>query len=118
MGEDLRDRCGSPRHASNSPEVLVPHRNAPLTKTGRLRLARCGVDEEWSLRRAEHSFRASVTTAKRWADRYRLQNWAHAVAAISTVDKRSHPYRPQTDGKVCEDRTRRCIGFGLIPAKV
>ncbi|SFO23875.1 hypothetical protein SAMN05216207_103861, partial [Pseudonocardia ammonioxydans] len=28
------------------------HRNAPLTPTGRLRLARCVVDDGWDLRRA------------------------------------------------------------------
>ncbi|RAG81772.1 IS481 family transposase, partial [Streptacidiphilus pinicola] len=29
----------------------MPHRNAPLTETGRLRLARCVVDDGWPLRR-------------------------------------------------------------------
>lgn len=29
----------------------MPHRNAPLTETGRLRLARCVVDDGWTLRR-------------------------------------------------------------------
>ncbi|MFE1855849.1 IS481 family transposase, partial [Streptomyces sp. NPDC059489] len=28
-------------------EALVSHRNAPLTPTGRLRLARCVVDDGW-----------------------------------------------------------------------
>jgi hypothetical protein len=31
-------------------EVLVVHRIAPLPETGRLRLARCIVAEEWPLR--------------------------------------------------------------------
>ncbi|MFE7134653.1 IS481 family transposase, partial [Streptomyces sp. NPDC057638] len=30
----------------------MSHRNAPLTETGRLRLARCVVDEGWPLRPA------------------------------------------------------------------
>jgi transposase InsO family protein len=30
----------------------------------------------------------------------------------------SHPYHPQTCGKVCEDLARRCTGAGLTPAKV
>ncbi|MFJ2610577.1 IS481 family transposase, partial [Streptomyces sp. NPDC087425] len=49
----------------------MPHRNAPLTETGRLRLARCVVEDDWPLRRAAERFQVSPTTAKRWADRYR-----------------------------------------------
>jgi transposase InsO family protein len=49
----------------------VTHANAPLTPTGRLRLARCIVDDGWPLRRAAERFQVSVTTACRWADRYR-----------------------------------------------
>ena len=52
-------------------EALVLHRNAPLSETGRLRLARCVVDDRWPLRRAAERFQVSVGTAKRWADRYR-----------------------------------------------
>jgi transposase InsO family protein len=49
----------------------MPHRNAPLTETGRLRLARCVVDDGWPLRRAAERFQVSPTTAQRWASRYR-----------------------------------------------
>lgn len=41
------------------------HRNAPLSETGRLRLARCIVDDHWPLRRAAERFQVSVTTAAR-----------------------------------------------------
>jgi transposase InsO family protein len=64
----------------------VPHRNAPLTETGRLRLARCVVDEGWPLRRAAERFQVSVSTAKRWADRYRLYGEA------GMVDRSSRPH--------------------------
>ena len=47
------------------------HRNAPLSETGRLRLARCVVDDGWPLRRAAERFQVSHTTAARWAARYR-----------------------------------------------
>lgn len=47
------------------------HRNAPLTETGRLRLARCVIDDGWPLRRAAERFQVSATTAARWAARYR-----------------------------------------------
>jgi transposase len=49
----------------------MPHRNAPLTETGRLRLARCVVDDGWPVRRAAERFQVSPTTASRWASRYR-----------------------------------------------
>jgi transposase len=52
-------------------EAHMPHRNAPLTETGRLRLARCVVDDHWPLRRAAERFQVSPTTAGRWAARYR-----------------------------------------------
>ncbi|MFE2318178.1 helix-turn-helix domain-containing protein, partial [Streptomyces sp. NPDC059441] len=54
----------------------MPHRNAPLTETGRLRLARCIVEDGWPLRRAAERFQVSPTTAQRWADRYRLSGEA------------------------------------------
>lgn len=57
-------------------EALTCHRNAPLTPTGRLRLARCIVEDGWPLRRAAERFQVSHTTAKRWADRYRQSGWA------------------------------------------
>ncbi|WP_189853321.1 helix-turn-helix domain-containing protein, partial [Streptomyces griseoloalbus] len=47
------------------------HRNAPLTETGRLCLARCVVEDGWPLRRAAERFQVSPTTAQRWAERYR-----------------------------------------------
>lgn len=50
----------------------MPHRNAPLTETGRARLARCVVEDGWPLRRAAERFNVSVTTAQRWANRYRM----------------------------------------------
>ncbi|MYR85623.1 IS481 family transposase, partial [Streptomyces sp. SID685] len=49
----------------------MSHRNAPLTPTGRPRLARCVVDDGWPLRRAAERFQVSHTTAARWANRYR-----------------------------------------------
>lgn len=65
----------------------MPHRNAPLTETGRLRLARCVVDDGWPLRRAAERFQVSHTTARRWADRYR----AHGPAGM--IDRSSRPHR-------------------------
>ena len=54
----------------------MSHANACLTPAGRLRLAQLVVDQGWSLRRAAERWNCSVTTAKRWADRYRLEGRA------------------------------------------
>jgi transposase InsO family protein len=66
-------------------EVLVPHANAILTPAGRLRLARCVVEDRWALRRAAERFGVSVTTAQRWASRYRQ------LGAAGMVDRSSRP---------------------------
>lgn len=65
----------------------MSHRNAPLSETGRLRLARCVVDGGWPLRRAAERFQVSPTTAARWAGRYRQ------VGAAGMVDRPSRPHR-------------------------
>ena len=64
----------------------MPHRNAPLTETGRLRLARCVVDDGWPLRRAAERFQVSPATAARWAGRYRQ------LGAAGMADRSSRPH--------------------------
>jgi transposase InsO family protein len=94
-------------------EVDMPHANATLTERGRLKLARCVVDDGWSLRRAAERFQVAPVTAKRWADRYR----AHGVAGM--VDRSSRPHRsPRLTPrplvrKVCHLRTKK--GLGPVP---
>ncbi len=78
----------------------MSHANAPLTPTGRLRLARCIVDDGWPLRRAADRFNVSVTTAQRWAGRYRQ----HGKAAM--VDRSS---RPMSCPRQLDRRTERRI---------
>jgi transposase InsO family protein len=78
----------------------MPHRNAPLTETGRLRLARYVVDDGWPLRRAAERFQVSVTTAQRWAGRYRLAGEA------GMADRSS---RPHTSPRRTPTRTERRI---------
>jgi transposase InsO family protein len=41
---------------------------------------------------------------------YRSFLWRDQLAAAGIVHKRTRPYRPQTNGKVCEDLDRRCTG--------
>ena len=78
----------------------MPHRNAPLTETGRLRLAMCIVEDGWPIRRAAERFQVSPTTAKRWADRYRL------LGAAGMGDRSS---RPHSSPRRTPTRTERRI---------
>jgi transposase InsO family protein len=106
-------------------ETLMPHRNAPLTETGRLRLARCVVDDGWPLRRAAERFQVAVTTARRWAGRYRQ----HGEAGMTDRSSRPHssPRRTptRTERRIIKVRTLRRWGpariayhLGLNPATV
>ncbi|MGW5365977.1 IS481 family transposase [Actinopolymorpha pittospori] len=92
----------------------MPHRNAPLSELGRLRLARCVVEEGWPLRRAAERFQVSVTTAARWASRYR-QLGAAGMADRSSRPRRSPNQTPvQLVAQVVALRTQR--GWG--PARI
>jgi transposase InsO family protein len=92
----------------------VPHRNAPLSETGRLRLARCVVDDGWPLRRAAERFQVSPTTASRWAGRYRL------LGAAGMADRSSRPHR--SPRRVPTRTERRIIKVRVIrrwgPARI
>jgi transposase InsO family protein len=96
----------------------VPHANAPLSETGRLRLARCVVEEGWPLRRAAERFQVSPNTAKRWADRYRL------VGPAGMVDRSSRPRRSPrrtpapTERKVLHLRAKRRWGPARIAGRL
>ncbi|WP_141575150.1 IS481 family transposase [Actinomadura sp. WMMA1423] len=103
----------------------MPHRNAPLTETGRLRLARCVVDGRWPLRRAAERFQVSVGTARRWAARYR------ELGEAGMADRSSRPHRSprrtptRTERRIIKVRVLRRWGpariaylLGLNPATV
>jgi hypothetical protein len=64
--------------------------NALLTPRGRLQLARCVVEQQWSLQRAAERFQVSPTTAARWAGRYREHGAAGMVDRSSRVRVRPH----------------------------
>lgn len=96
----------------------MTHRNAPLTELGRLRLARCVVDEGWPLRRAAERFQVSVTTAARWASRYRQQGPAGMVDRSSRPHRCPHQTPRRLVRKVLHLRTRRGWGPARIGPKV
>ena len=92
----------------------MSHANAQLTPAGRLRLAKLVVDKKWTLRRAAERWNCSVTTARRWADRYQLDG------AAGMVDRSS---RPRTSPRRTPSRVeRRVIGMRVTrrwgPARI
>lgn len=90
------------------------HGNAPLSELGRLRLARCVVDEHWPLRRAAQRFQVSPITAARWAGRYRQ------LGAAGMADRSSRPHR--SPGKTPARTERRIINLLVVrrwgPARI
>ena len=101
------------------------HRNAPLTETGRLRLARCVVDEQWPLRRAAERFQVSVATAKRWADRYVVEGEAGMAERSSRPHTSPRRIPARTERRIIKVRVLRQWGpariaglLGLTPSTV
>ena len=87
----------------------MSHRNAPLTELGRLRLARCVVEEGWPLRRAAERFQVSAATAARWAARYREDG------AAGMADR---PCRPHHSPRQLSRRTERRITGLRVTARL
>jgi transposase InsO family protein len=92
----------------------VSHANALLTPRGRLQLARCVVEQKWSLRRAAERFQVSPTTAARWASRYRQ------LGAAGMLDRPSRPHR--SPRRTPTRRERRIIKVRVVrrwgPARI
>jgi transposase len=92
----------------------VSHVNALLTPRGRLGLARCVVEDGWTLRRAAERFQVSPTTAARWAGRYRQ------LGPTGMVDRSSRPHR--SPRRTPQRRQRRIIGLRVTrrwgPARI
>jgi hypothetical protein len=76
----------------------IRSRRSTSTETGRLCLARCVVEDGWSLRRAAERFQVSSTTARRWADRYRR---------LGEAGRADHSSRPRTMPRRTPPRTER-----------
>jgi transposase InsO family protein len=92
----------------------VTHANAPLTELGRLRLARCVVDDGWPLRRAAERFQVSPTTAARWSTRYR------ELGEAGLADRSSRPHH--SPSRLPTRRERRIVKVRLArrwgPARI
>jgi hypothetical protein len=101
------------------------HANAPLTETGRLRLARCVVDDGWPLRRAAERYQVAVTTAARWSGRYRDQGEAGLLDRGSRPGHSPHRTPTRTERRIVKVRVLRRWGparigslLGIAPSTV
>jgi transposase InsO family protein len=96
----------------------VPHRNAPLSELGRLRLARCVVEQGWPVARAAERFQVSRPTAGRWAQRYR----DHGPAGMADRSSRPHHSPRRTPApvvrKVVHLRWKQRLGPAQIAPRV
>lgn len=96
----------------------MSHRNAPLSELGRLRLARCIVEDGWPVAQAADRFQVSRATATRWASRYR------DCGSAGMVDRSSRPHHsprrtPQPIvRRVVHLRWKQRLGPVAIAAKV
>jgi transposase InsO family protein len=103
----------------------VSHANATLTPAGRLRLARLVVDQRWSYARAAERFSVSVTTARRWAHRYRELGQGGMVDRSSRPHRCPHQLPRRTEHRIVNLRVTRRWGpariayhLGLNPSTV
>jgi transposase-like protein len=110
---------------THTTEVFVSHANASLSATGRLRLARCVVEDGWSLRRAAERFQVSVPTAQRWAARYRHQGEAGMSDRSSRPTRSPRRTPTRTERRIVKLRWLRRWGparigyhLGLHPSTV
>ena len=98
-------------HRSSSSSI---HGNAPLTPKGRLMLSIRVVDDRWQLRRAADAFNVSVTTARRWAERYRRYGKAGMIDRSSKLASCPH--------RTVRRRERRVVGLRVArrwgPARI
>jgi transposase InsO family protein len=74
------------RNRFTNQEAFVSHANATLTPITRLRLARLVVEGGWTYSAAAAMFMVAPRTAKKWAERYRLEGTA------GMADRSSRPH--------------------------
>ena len=103
----------------------MSHANATLTPAGRLRLAELVVEKRWSYARAAERFSVSITTARRWAGRYRQFGKAGMVDRSSRPHHSPNQLTQRTERRIVKLRVARRWGparigyhLGLNPSTV
>ncbi|WP_262847511.1 IS481 family transposase [Mumia quercus] len=88
----------------------MSHANAVLTPITRLRLARLVVDHDWTYAAAARMFMVAPRTAKKWADRYRLEGPAGMVDRSSRPHTSPTKTHPQIVRQIVRLRWRQRLG--------
>lgn len=103
----------------------MSHANATLTPLGRLRLARLVVDQCWPHARVAERFSVSLTTVRRWAERYREFGEAGMVDRSSRPRRSPNQLPTRTERRIVKLRVTRRWGpariayhLGLNPSTV
>src|SRR3954467_14961277 len=86
------------------------HANAALTPRARLRLARLIVERGWPIPRAAERYDVSWRTAKKWAERYRLEGPAGMVDRSSRPHRRPNRTPQPTVRKIVHLRWKQRLG--------
>jgi transposase InsO family protein len=92
----------------------VSHANATLTPITRLRLARLVVERGWTYAAAAKMFMVSPRTAKKWADRYRIEG----VAGMADRSSRPRTSPTRTDHEVVRRIVRLRWRHRLGPVQI
>ncbi len=118
---------GLPRGADYKPRTGTAMLHTVIDDHSRVAYAEIHTDETAAtatavLRRAVAWFaELGVTVERVLSDNgsaYRSHSWRDTCAELGVAPKRTRPYRPQTNGKICEDWGLVLRRAGLTPAKV
>ena len=98
----------------------MEHRNAPLTRTGRLRLVRLVVEDGFTFAAAAAAANVAASTVHCWVARWRAASEAERSTLVCLEDRSSRPHTSPTmlsqadHDRVCEVRQRSGWGPRLI----
>ncbi len=102
----------------------MEHRNAPLTRTGRLRLVRLVVEDGFTFAAAAAAANVAASTVHCWVARWRAASEAERSTLVCLEDRSSRPHTSPTmlsqadHDRVCEVRQRSGWGPRLIATEV
>jgi transposase InsO family protein len=110
-----------------APKIGIAFVHTVIDDHSRVAYAEICTDEKAStaivvLQRAVAWFAARGVTVERVLSdngaAYKSYAWRDACTELHVTPKRTRPYRPQTNGKICEDLEATLHWLGLTPAKV
>jgi transposase InsO family protein len=102
----------------------MEHRNAPLTRTGRLRLVRLVEEDGFTFAAAAAAANVAMSTVHCWVARWRVASEQERHTLVCLEDRCSRPHRSPTrlsegdHDRVCEVRQRSGWGPRLIATEV